>query len=153
LLLFAPVANVLLRSFSDELLAGGALALRRRVARWCGWVGGLGLLGVALAWAVGPDWMARLFGAPYAEAGLLLPWVVAMLPFAWVNLVLGPWLAALVPFAWVVLFLQPPWVTTHCLVLPPHRKAVSTALVCPAPTSFPTALHAVPQQLLLVTSS
>jgi O-antigen/teichoic acid export membrane protein len=95
LLLFAPVANVLLRSFSDELLAGGALALRRRVARWCGWVGGLGLLGVALAWAVGPDWMALLFGAPYAEAGLLLPWVVAMLPFAWVNLVLGPWLAAL----------------------------------------------------------
>lgn len=95
LLLFAPVANVLLRSFSDELLAGGALALRRRVARWCGWVGGLGLLGVALAWAVGPDWMALLFGAPYAEAGLLLPWVVAMLPFAGVNLVLGPWLAAL----------------------------------------------------------
>lgn len=95
LLLFAPVANVLLRSFSDELLAGGALVLRGRVARWCGFVGGLGVLGVALAWAVGPDFMALLFGAPYAEAGLLLPWVVAMLPFAWVNLVLAHWLAAL----------------------------------------------------------
>ena len=95
LLLFAPVANVLLRSFSDELLTGGALALRRRVARWFGFVGGLGVLGVALAWAVGPGLMALLFGAPYAEAGLLLPWVVAMLPFAWVNLVLAHWLAAL----------------------------------------------------------
>lgn len=95
LLLFAPVANVLLRSFSDELLTGGALVLRGRVARWCCLVGGLGVLGVALAWAVGPGLMALLFGEPYAEAGLLLPWVVAMLPFAWANLVLAHWLAAL----------------------------------------------------------
>ena len=144
LLLFAPVANVLLRSFSDELGAGGALVLRGRVARWCGLlgglgvmgqfaasirgmsaactaldfpvvsgnvslynetegrpilptpaIGGLGVLGVALAWAVGPGLMALLFGEPYAEAGLLLPWVVAMLPFAWANLVLAHWLAAL----------------------------------------------------------
>ena len=95
LLLFAPVANVLLRSFSDELLAGGVLALRGRVARWCGLLVVLGVLGVALAWAVGPSLMALLFGAPYAEAGLLLPWVVAMLPFTWANLVLAHWLAAL----------------------------------------------------------
>ena len=94
LLLFAPVANVLLRSFSDQLIAGGPLVLRGLVARWCVLVGGLGVLGMALAWAVGPDLMALLFGTPYAEAGLLLPWVAAMLPFAWVNLVLGPWLAA-----------------------------------------------------------
>ena len=71
------------------------MALRGRVARWCLLVGGLGALAVGVAWAVGPVLMALLFGAPYAEAGLLLPWVVAMLPFAWVNLVLGPWLAAL----------------------------------------------------------
>jgi O-antigen/teichoic acid export membrane protein len=95
LLLFAPVANVLLRSFSDDLAAGRAVALRGRVARWCLLVGGLGALAVALAWAVGPGLMALLFGVPYAEAGALLPWVVAMLPFALGNLVLGPWLAAL----------------------------------------------------------
>lgn len=95
LLLFAPVANVLLRSFSDDLAAGRAVALRGRVARWCLLVGGLGALAVALAWAVGPGLMALLFGAPYAEAGALLPWVLAMLPFALANLVLGPWLAAL----------------------------------------------------------
>ena len=95
LLLFAPVANVLLRSFSDDLGAGRALALRGRVARWCLLVGGLGALAVALAWAVGPGLMALLFGAPYAEAGQVLPWVLAMLPFALANLVMGPWLAAL----------------------------------------------------------
>jgi O-antigen/teichoic acid export membrane protein len=95
LLLFAPVANVLLRSFSDDLGAGRALALRGRVARWCLLVGGLGALAVTLAWAVGPGLMALLFGAPYAEAGQVLPWVLAMLPFALANLVMGPWLAAL----------------------------------------------------------
>jgi O-antigen/teichoic acid export membrane protein len=95
LLLFAPVANVLLRSFSDDLGAGRALVLRGRVARWCLLVGGLGALAMALAWAVGPGLMALLFGAPYAEAGQVLPWVLAMLPFALANLVLGPWLAAL----------------------------------------------------------
>jgi O-antigen/teichoic acid export membrane protein len=95
LLLFAPVANVLLRSFSDDLRAGRALALRGRVARWCLLVGGLGALAVALAWAVGPGLMALLFGTPYAEAGQVLPWVLTMLPFALANLVMGPWLAAL----------------------------------------------------------
>jgi O-antigen/teichoic acid export membrane protein len=95
LLMFAPVANVLLRSFSDDLRAGRALALRGRVARWCLLVGGLGALAVALAWAVGPGLMALLFGTPYAEAGQVLPWVLTMLPFALANLVMGPWLAAL----------------------------------------------------------
>lgn len=95
LLLFAPVANVLLRSFSDDLVAGRALALRARVARWCWLVAVFGALAVGLAWAVGPDLMALLFGAPYAEAGQVLPWVLAMLPFALANLVMGPWLAAL----------------------------------------------------------
>ena len=98
LLLFAPVGNVLLRSFSQLTVqhdpqARSQLAALLRNALLLAFVGG----GVAIcgAWLLG-DWlMPWLFGTGYATAGALLPWVLAMLPFAMANIVLTQLLTAL----------------------------------------------------------
>ena len=98
LLLFAPVGNVLLRSFSQLTVqhdpqARRQLAALLRNALLLAFVGG----GIAVggAWLLG-DWlMPLLFGAGYATAGALLPWVLAMLPFAMANIVLTQLLTAL----------------------------------------------------------
>lgn len=88
LLLYAPLGNVLLGSFSRQ---AGSRALLWRV-----WLVVLviGSVVVMLAYAVGPAVMDRVFGAPYTPAGVLLPWVLLMLPFALANLVLVQWLTA-----------------------------------------------------------
>lgn len=91
LLLFAPVGNVLLRSLRqapDE-------TTRRRLTSGAVLVAML-LGGAALAlgtWS-GPWLMPILFGGGFEPAGSLLPWVLAMLPFALANLVLFPTLLA-----------------------------------------------------------
>ena len=98
LLLFAPVGNVLLRRFSQLTVqhdpqARRQLAALLRNALLLAFVGG----GIAVggAWLLG-DWlMPLLFGAGYATAGALLPWVLAMLPFAMANIVLTQLLTAL----------------------------------------------------------
>jgi O-antigen/teichoic acid export membrane protein len=91
ILLFAPVSNVMLRSLrqaADEthwrtLAAGGALS---------GAAGGMIVLLFGLM--VGDRFMPLVFGSAFDEAGALLPWVLAMLPFALASLLLAQALIA-----------------------------------------------------------
>lgn len=91
LLLYAPLGNVLLQWFhpEDGTKTPKAEALLRKMVLLVtafGW----GL--VAAAFFLGEMLMTVLFGAAYAPAGALLPWVLLMLPFALTNLVLVQWL-------------------------------------------------------------
>lgn len=91
-LLFAPVTNVLLRSF--RLLVADRARFRTEVGAWAG--GGL-LLGttlVPLSLLFGEAGMRFIFGADYDAAGGLLPWVMMALGPMFCNLVLiQAWLA------------------------------------------------------------
>lgn len=91
LLLFAPVSNVMLRTLRqthDErqwrtLAAGGAS------------VGAAaGTIVLAFGLASGAWFMPTVFGPRFDSAGSLLPWVLAMLPFALANLLLAQALIA-----------------------------------------------------------
>lgn len=92
LLLFAPVGNVVLGQFSALTASastkdnGHAHKLARKLCVFALVAGGAVVAGSAL-W--GTFLMGLLFGEAYASAGTLLPWVVAMLPFAWCNMVLA----------------------------------------------------------------
>lgn len=98
LLLMAPLGNVLLGRFSRLAMAdgGGRLpALGALAVRLTAGVFAAGVLAVAMAAMLG-DWlMPWLFGKDFASAGALLPWVLAMLPFALGNVVLVPLLTSL----------------------------------------------------------
>jgi O-antigen/teichoic acid export membrane protein len=86
LLFFAPVTNVLLRH-----LRMAAEDVSRFHALGRGAISGafaLGLVALAASLLFGRWAMPWLFGAAYAPAGTLLPWIAAMLPFALSNLVL-----------------------------------------------------------------
>lgn len=91
LLLFAPVGNVVLGQFSALAASAStkdsrhAHKLARKLCLFAMVAGGAVVAGSAL-W--GTFLMGLLFGEAYANAGTLLPWVVAMLPFAWCNMVL-----------------------------------------------------------------
>lgn len=91
LLLFAPVGNVVLGKFSALAASAStkdsrhAHKLARKLCLFAMVAGGVVVAGSAL-W--GTFLMDLLFGEAYANAGTLLPWVVAMLPFAWCNMVL-----------------------------------------------------------------
>lgn len=101
LLLFAPVANVLLGRLRQ--LAADPDAFLRLLHRALGAALGTGAIAVALGLTVGPRLMPLLFGQEFANAGSLLPWLFLALPAMLGNLVLFPaWLAmgrerALVP--------------------------------------------------------
>lgn len=93
LLLFAPLGNVLLRGFTETATVSQG---RGRALLWqvLALVVALGGLAMAVAGAWGNVLMALLFGAAFASAGALLPWVLLMLPFALGNMVLLQWLTA-----------------------------------------------------------
>lgn len=85
-LLFAPINNILLRSL--RIGAATRPMFRRRLALALIPAAALGFAVTAIAWFVGKDVMAFVFGEEYRDAGVLLPWVVAALPALLVNLVL-----------------------------------------------------------------
>lgn len=97
LLLFAPLSNVLLRAFV-ELPEPSEAAVsdqtgRPEVLLWrvmaVVWLCGASAVGAAVF--AGHGLMQMLFGAPYAPAGSLLPWVLLMLPAACGNWVWVQW--------------------------------------------------------------
>ncbi len=95
LLLFAPLGNVLLRSFvvqagpNGPLHSGQRLLWRVLIGLWL-----VGAAAVGLAFGWGDGLMAAMFGQPYRPAGALLPWVLLMLPAACGNLVWLQWWTA-----------------------------------------------------------
>ncbi len=99
LLLFAPLGNVLLGRFSalavDANRAYADTQLRALAAKTIGGAVLGGACAVGLGLGLGGELMQGLFGEDFAAAGDLLPWVLAMLPFALGNLVLVPLLTAL----------------------------------------------------------
>lgn len=83
LLLGAAASNVLV-----QRLARDAAGTRAQLPGLLVGAMAAGTVCWALAWIAG-EWLTpRLFGAEYAEAGVLLPWVAASLPFALSNLLL-----------------------------------------------------------------
>lgn len=99
LLLFAPVGNVLLGRFSQLAVSAdhiaGQQALRVLAVQTIGGAFVAGVLALLLVSPIASPLMALLFGRGFEAAGTLLPWVLAMLPFALANVVLVPLLAAL----------------------------------------------------------
>lgn len=99
LLLFAPLGNVLLGRFSALAVhadrAGAPLQLRALAAKAVAAALFAGGIAVGGAVCFGAGWMGLLFGRAFSAGGDLLPWVLAMLPFALGNLVLLPLLTAL----------------------------------------------------------
>ena len=86
LLMFAPLGNVLLRSFGQQQpheRMGGLRQLLLVV------MGAAGLLWV-LSLPLGAPLMTLLFGPAFADAAALLPWVLSGLPFALGLAVLTP---------------------------------------------------------------
>lgn len=95
LLLFAPVGNVLLRAFVGEPSEASDQAQATRLLwRLQGLVWSVGAGAVGMGVWLGDEWMASLFGAPYAPAGILLPWVLLVLPAACGNWVWVQWWTA-----------------------------------------------------------
>lgn len=124
LLLMAPLGNVLLGRFSQLAMAvdGAARlrALRSLAVRLTAGVFAAGVLAVAMAATLGAWLMPWLFGKDFAGAGALLPWVLAMLPFALGNVVLVPLMTSLdreralavcMALGGGVLLLALPWMT------------------------------------------
>ena len=102
LLLFAPLGNVLLRSFGQLPNEAAQRALLHRLL-WL--VSAAGLLCCAISLWLGPWLMAVLFGTAFEQAGFLLPWVLAMLPLALGSGVMTPYLMSRGqerPLAWLM---------------------------------------------------
>jgi len=119
LLMFAPLGNVLLRGFGQLPNDTARRALLHRLL-WLVTVAGLLACGLAL-WQ-GPWLMQKLFGTPFAPAGLLLPWVLSMLPLALGIGVMTPFIMArsqerqlawLMALGGVLLAATAPWFITH----------------------------------------
>ena len=84
-LVFAPLNNVLLREFGQTPTTHGMPRLAGKL------LGGMALLGVLVVYVTsvwGTPVMVMLFGADFAAAGSLLPWILLALPFAVANGVL-----------------------------------------------------------------
>ncbi len=82
LLVFAPLNNVLLREFGQSPATHGMPKLAFKL------LAGIALLGVLTVYAasvLGVPLMEMLFGAAFAPAGSLLPWVLLALPIAAAN--------------------------------------------------------------------
>ena len=119
LLIFAPLGNVLLRSFGQ--LPNGH-ARRALLHRLLGLVSTAGLLAWGLALWQGPWLMQQLFGTAFETAGVLLPWVLSQLPLALGIGVMTPYLMAQNqerPLAWLMalagalLTAAAPWASAH----------------------------------------
>lgn len=109
LLMFSPATNVMFRSFSQLCSAAEPTSRRRAVKlalQWCGlaWVGGI--LAVAFAYSAGTWLIAGLFGPAYEDAATMLPWVMAMLPFTWTNMILMQLLTAQHKEHWLLVCLS-----------------------------------------------
>jgi len=85
-LLFAPVTNVLLRTL--RLNQHDAATFRRDLCFALALALGAGSAAVIASVLLGQQVMIQVFGPDYREAGRLLPWIAASLPFMLVNLVL-----------------------------------------------------------------
>jgi O-antigen/teichoic acid export membrane protein len=118
-LIFAPLGNVLLRSFGQLPNESARRALLHRLL-WLVTVAGLLACGLAL-WQ-GPWLMQLLFGFAFEPAGHLLPWVLTLLPLALGIGVMTPYLMARQqerPLAWLMalagalLTVAAPWTSTH----------------------------------------
>ncbi len=104
LLMFAPIGNVLLRSFGQLPHESARRALLHRLL-WL--VTGAGLLACGFALWQGPWLMQHLFGNVFEPAGALLPWVLTLLPLALGVGVMAPYLMARQqerPLAWLMVF-------------------------------------------------
>jgi O-antigen/teichoic acid export membrane protein len=119
LLIFAPLGNVLLRSFGQLPNESARRALLHRLL-WLVTVAGLLACGLAL-WQ-GPWLMQLLFGFAFEPAGHLLPWVLTLLPLALGIGVMTPYLMArqqerplalLMALAGALLTVAAPWTSTH----------------------------------------
>lgn len=119
LLIFAPLGNVLLRSFGQLPNESARRALLHRLL-WL--VTAAGLLACGLALWQGSWLMQLLFGADFEPAGALLPWVLTLLPLALGIGVMTPYLMAQSqerPLAWLMalagalLTAAAPWSSTH----------------------------------------
>lgn len=99
LLLFAPFGNVLLGRFSALAVhadrPGAAAQLRALATKAVAVALFAGGIAVGAGAGFGAELMGLLFGREFSAGGGLLPWVLAMLPFALGNLVLLPLLTAL----------------------------------------------------------
>lgn len=91
-LLFAPVVNVLLLHLRRA--TGEPAAFARLAARALAAAASLGVACCAGSALLGERLVPALFGAPFAAAGALLPWVALMLVFALPNQVLFQMLLA-----------------------------------------------------------
>jgi len=119
LLVFAPINNVLLREFGQSPTKNG---MPKMAVKLLGGIALLGVLVVYVAGVLGTPLMAMFFGANFAAAGPLLPFVMLAFPFAVANGVLIQLLTAqgketsmalIMLFAGVALWVGLSWSVPH----------------------------------------